>query len=292
MALLASDYGAKLPTFTEANTLLAFSDYSGEEAEAPYSVYSFLIISDKNLTEWDKSRAALRQRLLPDNRRVSYKKYRDALSKRFINEYLKVANSLDGYLITVSVSKQVETIFDGKLDFQQADLAPFAVWTTDTTEKTLRILHLISLFIAGFSRMHQNFVWITDNDKIAANPERLSVLVEALSRVSSSYLNHSLGHLRVGTTNVDDGTRLVEDLCSIPDLVAGAYSDQLKTMAAAAYASLSSHFWIHSPVLQQKTNAITWWASTSPKNLCKLYFKISSSEEDKQRVQFFHFYNK
>src|ERR1700743_3752708 len=81
-------YNNKIPNLSNAKRLLCFSDYSGEEKESPFSVYSFLIIAGDNLGKWNESRTRLRKELLADGRRVSYKNYRDKLSQEYISAYL------------------------------------------------------------------------------------------------------------------------------------------------------------------------------------------------------------
>lgn len=232
MAQFTSTYGSHLPNIGQAKTLFCFSDYSGEEEQANHSVYSFLIINGDGLMEWDKQRQLIRKNILPDGRRISYKNYRDRLSEKFIKEFLKLADDLNGYLITVSISKKIHSIFDEEAfsNFNSSDFLENSIWSKDTIEKAFRIMHLLSFFISGLSIEHQNLFWITDNDKIAPNNERLTLLTKLFSYVMAIYLNHNMGHLKVGTTKTDDGSRLIEDLCSIPDLAAGSYSDQHKTV--------------------------------------------------------------
>src|SRR4029077_12260677 len=50
---------------------------------------------------------------------------------------------------------------------------------------------------------------------------------ELLAHISSHYLTHDMGDLRCGTTECDDGSRLIEDFVSVPDLIAGALSEVL-----------------------------------------------------------------
>lgn len=287
-------YKSILPDLHSTKSLMCFSDYSGEEEEADFSVYSFLLIGEKKLTEWDKQRQQLRNKILPDDRRISYKNYRDKLSQNYISEYLKIANNLDGYLITISISKNITSLFDNEppIDLTNPNFEHFNDWTNHTLEKTFRIIHLLGFFVSGFSRKYQNLIWITDNDKIAANKNRLKQLTNLFSYIATEYLKHTLGHMRIGTTSVDDGSRLIEDLCSIPDLAAGAYSDQLKNTEAHFSDENGKIFWMYSPEFKQKTNDLTWWLTTSNKMLSKLYFRIEETEKRQHNVSFYHFYDR
>ena len=294
MAEFTETFKARLPNINTAKTLFCFSDYSGEEEQSNHFVYSFLILNGDNLPEWNKQRQALRNDILSDGRRVSYKNYRDKLSEKFIEKYLEIADDLDGYLITISVSKKLGSIFENNsaIDLTNPDFIKYSSWTKDTIEKTFRIMHFLSLFVSGLSSEYQNLFWITDNDKIAANNERITQLTELFASVMAIYLNHNLGHLKVGTTKSDDGSRLIEDLCSITDLAAGSYSDQHKTIETPSNKDLADIFWIYSPDYKKKTKNLIWWLSTSNKKLCKLCFKITENGDGKSGSSFYHFFNR
>jgi hypothetical protein len=287
-------YESVLPNINTAKNLMCFSDYSGEEENSEYFVYSFLIIDGDNIATWNTERLKLRAELLSDRRRVSYKNYRDKLTQSFVDRYLKIADELNGYLITVSISKDINSMFEGGTPFDKSnpEFAKYGEWTTGTIEKTFRIMHILGLFVAGLSSKYQNLLWVTDNDSIAANKERLTQLTELFGAVASQYLSYSLGHLRVATTQSDDGTRSIEDLCSIADLVAGAYSDQLKTVDHLFNQQPDDTFWIYSPDYKKKTKDLTWWLTTSNKKLCKLCFKINKGEQEKHKVSFYHFHDR
>jgi hypothetical protein len=288
-----SEHAEYLPDLKYANSLLCFSDYSGEEQQANYYCYSFLIMNGDNVKEWDDSRTLLRKKFIPDGRRISYKNYRDKMSRNFIEPYLEIADNIPGYLISFAIEKDIKTLFENgeKFDLSNPQLKGFEEWSKDTVEKTFRVMHLLSLLISCLSSPGQNLIWITDDDKIAANKNRVIQLTEVFALVVSSYLKYSLGHLRVGTTSVDDGTKLVEDLCAIPDLAAGAYSDQLKKSKSEFNSKIPPVFWINAPIFQEKTNNLSWWLATSKKRLCKLFFRFDYASEIRTDVQFYHFFS-
>lgn len=294
MCLFTDKYKSSLPYLHDADTILCFSDYSGEEKEARYFVYSFLIISNSNLQEWNMGREKIRREFLTDGRRISYKNYRDKLSQNFIKSYLEKIDKLNGYLITFSVSKDVPSIFkgDSPVDLSSKQFHDCLSWTKDTVEKAFRIMHFLGFFISGLTREYQNLLWITDNDKIAPNDDRVTQLTKLFSYVCTVYLNHNLGHLRVGTTKVDNGSRLVEDLCAIPDLIAGAYSDQLKNPESDWSDEAGKIFWMRVPHFKEKTNILNWWLATSNDKLCKLCFRIDKSSEGMCNTSFYHFFDR
>lgn len=293
MKNFTNEYKTELTNFENANSLMCFSDYSGEEKEANYYVYSFIIFRTDNLISWNEKRIELRNKLLPDNRRISYKNYRDKVGRKYIEEFLKLANELSGYVVTFAFDKKLKSIFQDSspIDFEIPEFKKYQTWTKDTIEKTFRITNLISFFVSGLSKRNQHLLWITDEDKIAPNKERVIQLTELFSHVLALYLNHNLGHVRVGTTMTDDGSRLIEDLCSIPDLVAGSYSDQLKTIKKEFGEELKGIFWIYSPMYKKKTSNLTWWINSADKNLCRLCFKVEKNGNSME-TSFYHFFNR
>lgn len=261
--------------------LLIFSDYSGEEAEANYYTYTFLIINDSSIKEWDLKRKSLRNTILNDNRRISYKNYRDRKSRKYIEEFVILANSLNGFLITFAFDKRIDTIFDKSA--RANDL------NTRSNEKSLRIQHLAGFLASGFSNTNQNLLWITDNDSVVANQSLHKDFANSFSLILNNYLSHNLRHIQVGTTDSDDGTRLIEDLCSIADLEAGAYSDQLKTLKNQPELT-KNYFIIHSPLYKEKTSKINL-NNFSKSFLTRLYFKIDLESNNKLTTSFFHTQN-
>lgn len=292
MLQFTEKYNNRLPNLSIAKRLVCFSDYSGEEKESDFSVYSFLIIDGDNLKEWNESRTRLRKELLADGRRVSFKNYRDKLSQEYISAFLHIVDDLRGYLVTISVSKQLPSLFENASPINVANpkFQKYLTWTKDTAEKIFRVIHFLGFFIAGFSSEKQDIIWITDDDKIAPNKEKVSHLTELFSYICSGYLTHNLGHLRIGTTKSDDGSRLIEDLCSIPDLIAGAYSDHHKSTQTENNQGPNGLFWLYSSEFKKKTNKLTRWLWEDRKCLCKVCLQITPNEAGGQTIFFHHFF--
>lgn len=218
-----------LPNLRIGSTIVVASDYGGQHDTSTYQSLSFLFANLESCGEWDSSRTRLRQELLSDGRRMSYKGLNDIKKKEALFPFLLAANRIPGLSITFLVHKKIDSLFvkAGKLDIREMGLRQFEHWSNCTFEKLLRVLHLISLFIAGLSRPHQDVLWFTDEDDIVPNPARLSEVSGVLAYISNHYLKHDMGNLRCATTLSDDGSRLIEDLAAIPDLVAGALADTL-----------------------------------------------------------------
>ena len=211
--------------------MLIVSDYSGQQPQARYESLSFLFADPTSFNDWILQRESLRRIYLPDGRRISYKTLNDRKRKRALMPFLAAANSITGLIVTILVSKKIESLFEptGKLDTSQPGYEKYAHWDRNVLEKLLRIVNFAALFIAGLSKPHQNLFWITDEDDIVANAGRLREAVDLFAHISSAYIKHQMGHFRWGTTQLDKGSKRVEDLASIPDVVAGSLSQVLTT---------------------------------------------------------------
>ena len=139
----------------------------------------------------------------------------------------------------------------------------------------------------------QNVFWFTDEDAIAANDDRLGDLTNLFAWISSQYLSFSMGHFRVGTSKSDDGSRQLEDFISIPDLVAGAFSEQLNLPLSGAAKTSGDYFWIYRPDMSMKTRAITNWLADVSCSLKKVLCIVEPKpDRSGQLISLHHFYNK
>jgi len=285
---------SSLPDLRTASTILVTSDYSGEHSGAEYQVLSFLLADIERCQQWDKVRMELRARFLSDKRRMSFKGLNDKQRQRALIPFLEAANSIPGLAFTVAIDSSIESLFAGPapLNLDNPDFAVFRLWKRKPLEKALRIVHFISFLLAGLLRSGQNVLWFTDEDAIAANPERLGQLTDLLAWISSSYLTFNLGHLRCGTTKSDDGSRRIEDLAAVPDLIAGAIGEQLHLVRNRGPDMSSGVFWIHRGDFSAKTSFITLWLADTAKPLKRVFCIVDSVPDlTKFTVSWFHFHN-
>src|SRR5207249_3520816 len=101
--------------------------------------------------------------------------------------FLSAANNIGGLSVSILVHKAIVSLFreSAQIDLSEPGLEGFSHWKGTSFEKMLRIVHLVSFFIAGLSRAGQDVLWITDEDEIAANDDRLSELTKLFGNVSS-----------------------------------------------------------------------------------------------------------
>ena len=213
-----------LPDLRTCPVLFVASDYGGQHSTSTYESLSFVFANLEECGYWNDEREELRREYLPDGRRMSYKNLNDNKRKDALFPFLLAANHIPGLSVTFLVNKSINSLFlkEGRLRVPE-----LAHWSRPSVEKLLRVLHIISMFIEGLSAPRQNVFWFTDQDEIVPNPEKLTEVNQLLAHISSHYLTHDMGDLRCGTTECDDGSRLIEDFVSVPDLIAGALSEVL-----------------------------------------------------------------
>jgi hypothetical protein len=162
---------------------------------------------------------------------MSYKGLHDRQQRNALRRFLSAANLIPGICASLAVSKSASTLFQPDLPPINPELADCLKWDSKLFERAMRIVHVVSFFIAGISQPNQDVLWFSDEDEIAANTQMVTLLTKLWANVVSNYTVHSLRHLRCGTTKSDDGSNEIEDFAAIPDLVAGALSDLLTTIA-------------------------------------------------------------
>lgn len=269
-----------LPTFAHARTLLIGSDYSGQHSTSDFEALGFLIADSDRLQPWHDARRSLRRIHLPNGRRMSFKNLGDKKRTAALPGFIDAAEQIQGLLLVVLVDKRIKTLFQQTGDDERAnsDVDLLSNWLPKVEEKLLRICHVAALLVAGLSRPGQNVVWISDQDEIAANDQRLRQLVEASGRIMSAYLEHSLGHLRVGTTASDSGTRDVEDFVAIADLAAGALCEVLSAHRRAGVEFPLGIFVPNQKGMASKIGPLTWWLSSKRSQLKKIVLSLEPIE--------------
>ncbi len=282
---------AAIPSFDGCASLLVGSDYSGESNEEPYVVYSFLFAGDKAWAAWGKKRLLLRQQIMPDDRRMSYKKLGDRYRREFLRPILHAADELEGLSISLVISKAAPSLFPpaGPLDLTNPEFFLFRDWKREVLEKAFTVLHLTGFLLAGLGQKNQNVFWFTDQDEIAANPGMLTALTKAFAWISSGYLDFDLGHFRCGTTSCDNGNRQIEDFVSVPDLIAGALSEQFRSSSSLG-ARADNVLWLTGAGMKDKAQTILFWYATRQKQLKKHVFVIDPTPDGKShKVSWFNF---
>lgn len=207
-------------------TVVIASDYSGQHKGATHEAYAFLITNDVSLRRWLPLVAAVRQRWLPDNRRISFKRVREPVRWRALPAFLDAASYLHGNLVTILVDRRIGSFFPGGAA-AVVEVFPDCFDSNanfGTVEKMLRIASFLALVISGLRREDQPSQWISDHDEALDSCEKR----EQLGRLAA-YLTFGVTKWRApadnyfGTTELPTAPTWAEDLATVPDLVAGAY---------------------------------------------------------------------
>lgn len=200
------------------------SDYSGQHRQATHETFSFLVTTDRALTDWLPSWSAFRAEWLPDGRRLSFKQLREPVRRRAYPHFLELAGRLRANLITIMVDNRV-----GCMSGDPLELA--AIWddcfapnaTAASVEKAYRLALFVCLIQAGLRREGQASRWISDQDEVLDSFDKR----ERFARIAR-YLTFGLTGWRAGavqefmTTGGSDAPAWLEDLAAIPDIAAGA----------------------------------------------------------------------
>lgn len=215
-----------LPDFSSATTLFALSDYSGDHRGAAYEVLSFLVFDPRSIGAWQKVWQPARREYLRDGRRMAFKRLLDGQRRRAMPAFLDAADQLEGLLLTLALNRRLPPLYrDEEYPPTAEGLEKLRLWKRKPYLKLLTACSVVGVLLGGLSYPGQDISWLSDEDDIAATPERLRDVCDVFARVSSQYLRHNLGHFRFGTSKSDDGTKMLEDLLAIPDIVAGSVAD-------------------------------------------------------------------
>ena len=209
------------------------SDYGGSHDASLYETISIMYLDMEASSEWEALRRTARKQHLGDGRRMSFKTLNDRQRQQALVPFLDAANRISGIALTMAIRKTIKNFCSDK-DFylyskRNLDLDRRLKYSE--FEKMLRVVQLVSIMVGGLSKPHQHLYWISDEDALFANETRSHAVKAVLDRWSSHYVNHPMGQVGVGTTAIDEGDRLDEDLNAIPDLMSGAVAEMVTAVA-------------------------------------------------------------
>jgi hypothetical protein len=246
-------------------TMIVASDYSGQHKEASHEAYSFLVMADQALKEWLPSLAAFRERWLPDNRRISFKKLNEPVRWRALPAFLETVGKLSGNLITILIDRRVGSFMPGG---PEAAIEAFpdcfpARANRGTVEKMLRLASFVALIVAGLRREDQVSNWISDHDEALDSFDKR----EQFARLAT-YLTFGLTGWRQAANHLFDTTESPtapywsEDVAAVADLAAGAYCQMSGHLPAFLGVETSQVGMASTNVENQRARAIGDWLAT------------------------------
>ena len=258
-------------------TLMILSDYGGQHKGSEFETFSFLVFDLEANQKWLEGQKQFRTKYMTDGRRMSFKSMNDNLRRRSLIPFLSLADSIDGWLVTFSVSKNLENLFeDQKYLAESSEL--LKLWKRRPAEKLLLILHFSAFLVSGLSLPYQNILWVCDQDDIAANVNQLTQLTKLFGIISSNFEGHKLGHLRCGTTQSDDGSLALEDLVSICDLSAGLFAEIISGLVGEGLFPRKGIISGMPSILSDKSHILTAWLSHDKASLRRINCVIDNGE--------------
>lgn len=265
-------FGEVLPDFSGNAELFIASDYSGPRTDkaSRYEVLSFLIFPYQQATTWHRERLRVRQSFLRD-RTMSFKSLGDKIRKKALPDFLVAANTIPGLLITAAISKAHSSLFQRtRLSMNAPDLVRFSHWDRDVFEKLLRVVHVLSFFLANLSHERQSFRWYSDNDDIAANQARKEELGDIWRDVVANMIPHFIREVTIGTESDDDSTRSLADVLAVPDLACGVWCLLLSRAGASNFIHATEELPAALSTLSNPTLQILSWFAASEQPLKRL----------------------
>jgi len=213
-----------------------FSDYGGTHKGSMYETTAILYMDANNSMPWQIERHQVRQRYLPDGRRLSFKGLNDIKKQQALIPFLEAADAIQGVLLVVAAHKSVKNLcWSNELRQDWPDARQLRhKWSARTFERALFVSHLTALMVGGLSTPEQEIYWFSDEDELFANPNAAYDVGNLFAMFSSRYVTHQLKQLRVGTSAIDEGDRYEEDHIAVADLAAGAAADMLTDLAKHA----------------------------------------------------------
>lgn len=215
--------------------MVVASDYSGQHKEATHEAYSFLVTTNRALSDWLPSLSEFRRLWLPDNRRISFKKLNEPVRWRALPAFLETVGELKANLVTILVDRRVGSFMSGGTD-AAIEAFPDCFPTQagpGTVEKMLRLASFVALILAGLRREDQMSNWISDHDEALDSYDKR----EQFARLAS-YLTFGLTGWRqaadhlFGTTQSPEAPYWSEDVAAVADLAAGAYCQMSASLPA------------------------------------------------------------
>jgi hypothetical protein len=205
-------------------TIAIYSDYSGENSISKYYTYSILVCGYNHSFGLGEQVNKIRQKYALGEKEIAYKELGYGPMKRSLNEYLlTLDNFVVGLLFSIVIDKKIDSFFVDKkknlIDILENEA--LGSWDQNSAEKLLRIVHIISYFIALLSKDGQKIFWMTDEDAIAPNKEKHQQTLIILQRTLPIYTKNRFKIIRGAIPFKNEGLNYL-DFLSSTDIAAGA----------------------------------------------------------------------
>ena len=160
-----------------------------------------------------------------------------------------------------------------------------ARWNLAAFENMTRIAHFYCLLISVATSPHQHVTWITDQDEIVANEDRLTDVMNFVAKMSNLYIDHQLGEFAMNSTQIDTCDRAFEDFVAVPDLIAGAFADIVTTWSQQPNWRDGGDLTLAPEDISTKANIISTWFCSKLPNLKRCAVLVDQFDEHRFVVQ-------
>lgn len=241
------------------SSLFVASDYGGEHRASSHLVYAFMV-SDGGGPRWLNAISEIRTSLLPDGKRMAFKRLDDAARRNSLIPFLQAADKLNGHLVVVAINKKIRWLMTQRSEAEKwrDSFGLRATWNDRSLEDMMRKAYIFSVLISLWSRHFTNVCWITDQDQSVANEHRLDDMQRIAARLTMLLIDHPMGEFAMNSTAIDDAQRSFEDLCALPDLAAGMVAEICADLQQSATGDVAqaSNF---KQLLSRKSEIISNW---------------------------------
>lgn len=264
------------PNLRNSKGLFLASDYSGDDKSAKFDAIAFLIMPFHSINEWHQKSQSIRKKYLHDKRTISYKKLGDRKRDNALLPYLSEANSIEGLIVVALVDKKIKSMFDSSSQtlIKDPQFAAYSDWDAKSFEKMMRTVHFVTCFLSGLAQKGQDIIWISDNDSMMPNDQRLGDFRGVFLQILDQF-----GWLRFPNVVIETGNSntLLEDIIAIPDLAAGALVHLLDEWVELVNA-LALGISIPTPsTLKPKTKRLLKWLEDETQPLKRFFIVIDES---------------
>lgn len=258
-------YPDALNSVRRGPTMLIACDYGGMHRATRYETLAFLVADLAFVWLWNEFRQSIRTKFLSDGRRLSYKQLGDRKRAQAVVPFLRASNTIPGLLLVCAIDKRCLRLLSEPLPAANESQIQLGAWKTAPFERLTRVGLLGAMLIAAMSAPGQNVLWFTDQDAIAPNEARLREATALMAHYVGHLCPHTLGHLRFGTTECDDGTLQLEDLTTLPDMAAGAVSELFSQVHGFNGIAASSMTLAAPATLPKKARMLAAWLADRPR---------------------------
>ena len=193
---------------------------------------------------------------------MSFKRLGDPMRQAALVPFLEAADTLEGQLVVFAVHKSVR-LYPTKnehLNEWKSHLGLRANWSAKAFEDAFLKAHLFSLLLAQWAWPKNDITWISDQDESVANARRLEDVHQLAARLTSLYVQHSMGVFAMNTTDVDGLGRELEDLVAVSDLAAGMVSEVSSQLSkGTTWSDLHQPKELYDGDVQYKSELLTDW---------------------------------